>query len=95
MEEFSNEKEGGGKDQGRNSQQRQRRQSEAASPRDMEPLAQKEELHRGRDETRQYRAGEDGGRGSAGAGHILGRTWPEQVQGVYWGMRRKGGETHL
>ncbi|KAJ1099958.1 hypothetical protein NDU88_005050 [Pleurodeles waltl] len=57
---------------------RKRRQAEAAPPRDVEPLPQKGELHRGREETWQHRVGEDGGRGSAGAGHVLGRTWPEQ-----------------
>ncbi|KAJ1125178.1 hypothetical protein NDU88_003614 [Pleurodeles waltl] len=83
-EEFGNEKEGGGRDRGRNSQQGPRRQAEAASPRDAEPLARTGGLHRACDETRQCRAGENGGRGSSGVGHILERTWPEQVQGVYY-----------
>ncbi|KAJ1171893.1 hypothetical protein NDU88_003750 [Pleurodeles waltl] len=95
MEAFGNEEEGEGRDRGRNSQQGPRRQVEAPSPRDPEPLARRGELHRACDKTRQCRAGDDGGRGSAGAGHILGKMWPEQVWGVYWGMGRKGEEIHL
>ncbi|KAJ1138378.1 hypothetical protein NDU88_004765 [Pleurodeles waltl] len=91
MEEFGNEKEGGGRDRGRNSQQGQRRQAEAASPRDVEPLARKGELHRGCDEMQPCRTEDDRGRGSAGASHIVRRTWPEQVRGVYWGIERKEG----
>ncbi|KAJ1126143.1 hypothetical protein NDU88_004552 [Pleurodeles waltl] len=45
------------------------------------------ELPPGSGETQQNqskdRAGEDGGRENAGAGHILGRMWTEQVQGIY------------
>ncbi|KAJ1156427.1 hypothetical protein NDU88_009146 [Pleurodeles waltl] len=73
-----NEEEGGGRDRGRNSQQGPRRQAEAASPRDAEPLAQIGGFHRARDETQQCRAGEEGGRENAGAVHVLGRTWPKQ-----------------
>ncbi|KAJ1085352.1 hypothetical protein NDU88_005485 [Pleurodeles waltl] len=83
-EEFGNAKEGGGRDRERNSQQGKWRQAEAGSPRDVEPLARKGELHRGHEETRQPRAGEGEGRGSTGAGHVLGRTWPAQVR-VYTG----------
>ncbi|KAJ1183766.1 hypothetical protein NDU88_000580 [Pleurodeles waltl] len=57
-----------------------RRQEEAALPEDAE--LRDRELQPGRGETRQTRredlVGEDGGRENAGAGHVLGRTWPEQ-----------------
>ncbi|KAJ1130054.1 hypothetical protein NDU88_008410 [Pleurodeles waltl] len=86
-EEFGNEKEGGGRDRGRNSQQGQQRQAEVASPGDAEVLARKEELYRERNETRQCRTEDDRGRGSAGACHVLGRTWPEQVQG--WSVTKE------
>ncbi|KAJ1141175.1 hypothetical protein NDU88_007510 [Pleurodeles waltl] len=75
-EEFRNAKEGGDRDRERNSRQGKRRQAEATSQRDVEPLARKGELHRAREETRQPRAGEDEERERecTRAGHVLGRT---------------------
>ncbi|KAJ1201718.1 hypothetical protein NDU88_005524 [Pleurodeles waltl] len=56
-------------------------------PGDAEPRDRNGEFQLSRGETRQPRreelAGEEGGRESAGTGHVLGRKWPEQVQGVY------------
>ncbi|KAJ1181964.1 hypothetical protein NDU88_007163 [Pleurodeles waltl] len=76
-----------------------RRQAEETSPGDMEPLAQRGELHLSHSEMRQPRRdslpGNEGGRGRAIAGHVLGRTWPENVRDVYRGMGRKGGENRL
>ncbi|KAJ1193816.1 hypothetical protein NDU88_003112 [Pleurodeles waltl] len=98
-EEDGNAKEGVGSNWERKSQQGNQRQAEAAFPGDVETLAQKGELHLGHGDTRQPRretlTGEDGGRGSAGAGHVLGRMWPEQVRSAYWGMGWKGGKTYL
>ncbi|KAJ1126477.1 hypothetical protein NDU88_004884 [Pleurodeles waltl] len=59
------------------------RQVEAAFPGDTELRDRGGELQLGRGETRQPRreelAGEDGGRENAGACHVLGITWPEQL----------------
>ncbi|KAJ1109552.1 hypothetical protein NDU88_006912 [Pleurodeles waltl] len=50
-EELGNAKEGGDRDRERNSQQGKQRQADAASARDVVPLARKGELHRSREET--------------------------------------------
>ncbi|KAJ1184487.1 hypothetical protein NDU88_001293 [Pleurodeles waltl] len=52
-------------------------------PGDGEPLEHGVELRQGDGVTEN--AGDGGGRGCAGAGHVLGITWPNQVRGVYWG----------
>ncbi|KAJ1121074.1 hypothetical protein NDU88_009202 [Pleurodeles waltl] len=42
-----------------------------------------ETVRRSSPEGNRYHETKEGGHG--GAGHVLGRTWPEQVRGVYWG----------
>ncbi|KAJ1152379.1 hypothetical protein NDU88_005154 [Pleurodeles waltl] len=65
------------------------RPAEAALPGDAELWDRGRELQLGRGETRQPQreelTGEEGGRENAGAGHVPGRTWPEQVRGYTGG----------
>ncbi|KAJ1084075.1 hypothetical protein NDU88_004229 [Pleurodeles waltl] len=77
-EEFGNEKEGGGRDRGRNSQQGNRGKRKR-HPKETRSCWLKKESYI---EVAQWQAGEDRRRGSAGACHVLGRTWPEQVSSL-------------
>ncbi|KAJ1121674.1 hypothetical protein NDU88_000194 [Pleurodeles waltl] len=79
-----------------------RSQGEEVQPEDGEPLAQGGESQLDNSQKRQFRkesqpedgdsetTGDVGGRGRAGTSHVLRKTWPDQVQGVYWGWGGNG-----
>ncbi|KAJ1118010.1 hypothetical protein NDU88_006205 [Pleurodeles waltl] len=94
MEEVGNVRQA--KNRRRNRSQGTEEREDKQKRRRQETRAQRGELHLGHSETRQPRSellpGDKEGRGCAGAGYVLGRTWPEQVWVVYWGIGRRGGE---